>query len=34
MGNIKYSNIQIPEIELEDIEPVIYFNDIKCQIVN
>lgn len=30
MGNVKYSNIQIPEIEIEDIEPVIYFNDIKC----
>lgn len=30
MSNIKYSNIQIPEIEIEDIEPVIYFNDIKC----
>lgn len=30
MSKIKYSNIQIPEIEIEDIDPIIYFNDIKC----
>ena len=30
MSKIKYSNIQVPEIEIEDIDPIIYFNDIKC----